>query len=453
VLRTFLGGPAPTAILDALWTPMFILAAFLLHPVLGIVAVVSAIFLFILAWLDEVTTRAPLERADAASRLSSAHAAAAASNAELIESMGMVEAVGARWFAKNREALIHIRDAGMRSKRIVAVSRFFRLAVYIAVLGVGAWLAVDRQITGGVMVAASILVSRALAPIEQAITVWRQLITVRLSLHRLNAHFTADQRVQSSLTLPAPAGRLTAEGLGYAPPQSDKTILRDVNFDIAPGDCVAVVGPSGSGKTTLARLLVGAYRPTAGSVRLDTADVQQWRRSDFGRHIGYVPQSVQLLPGTIRDNIARMRDAAVVADEDIIAAAKRAGVHEMILRLPKGYDTAIGENGLMLSGGQKQRIALALALFGSPKVLVLDEPNSNLDADGETALLRAIAVLRESGTTVVLITHKLNLINTAEKIIVMRDGTVEMFGPRSTVLQRLGAVQPLATAGFKVAGE
>jgi len=229
--------------------------------------------------------------------------------------------------------------------------------------------------------------------------------------------------------------------------------LRDVNFDIAPGDCVAVVGPSGSGKTTLARLLVGAYRPTAGSVRLDAADAQQWRRSDFGRHIGYVPQSVQLLPGTIRDNIARMRDAAVVADEDIIAAAKRAGVHEMILRLPKGYDTAIGENGLMLSGGQKQRIALALALFGSPKVLVLDEPNSNLDADGETALLRAIAVLRESGTTVVLITHKLNLINTAEKIIVMRDGTVEMVGPRSTVLQRLGAVQPLATAGFKMAGE
>jgi len=343
----------------------------------------------------------------------------------------------------------------MRSKKIMAISRFFRLAIYIAVLGVGAWLAVHREITGGVMVAASILVSRALAPIEQAITVWRQLITVRFAIHRLNTHFTADHRIQSTLTLPAPAGRLTAEGLFYSPPLSEKPILRDVNFDISAGDCVAVVGPSGSGKTTLARLLVGAYRPSAGHVRLDAADVQQWRRSDFGRHIGYVPQSVQLLPGTIRDNIARMRDADV-DDQEIIAAAKRAGVHEMILRLPNGYDTAIGECGLMLSGGQKQRIALALALFGSPKVLVLDEPNSNLDADGETALLRAIAVLRESGTTVVLITHKLNLINAAEKILVMREGSVEMFGPRMAVLQRLGAVaQPTAATGLKtsMAGE
>jgi ABC-type protease/lipase transport system fused ATPase/permease subunit len=211
---------------------------------------------------------------------------------------------------------------------------------------------------------------------------------------------------------------------------------------------VAVVGPSGSGKSTLARLLVGAYRPTAGHVRLDAADVQQWRRTDLGKHIGYVPQTVQLLPGTIRDNISRMRDANDFDDEQIIAAAKRAGVHDLILRLPKGYDTLIGDGGLMLSGGQRQRIALALALFGMPRVVVLDEPNSNLDAEGEAALLRALAVLREAGSTVVVITHKLNLISISDKVLVMRDGAVEMFGPRVAVLDRLGgAVQTIAPAG------
>jgi ABC-type protease/lipase transport system fused ATPase/permease subunit len=282
-------------------------------------------------------------------------------------------------------------------------------------------------------------VSRALAPIEQAITVWRQLVSVRFAIRRLNDNFTQEYRVQTSLDLPAPAGRLTAENLSYQPAGSEKPILRNVSFAIAPGECVAVVGPSGSGKSTLARLLVGAYRPTAGHVRLDIADVQQWRRTDFGKHVGYVPQTVQLLPGTIRDNISRMRDAADINDEQIIAAAKCAGVHDLILRLPKGYDTPIGEGGMMLSGGQRQRIALAMALFGIPKVVVLDEPNSNLDIEGETALLRAIAVLREARSTVVVITHKINLINVADNVLVLRDGAVEMFGPRVAVLGRLGS--------------
>jgi PrtD family type I secretion system ABC transporter len=447
-LRTFLGSPALTAVLDAMWTPMFIAVAFLLHPLLGLVALASAIFLFVLAWIDEVTTRAPLQRAGIAAGASAAHAMASARNAELIESMGMLDVVGARWFAKNREALVQARDASMRSKKIVAVSRFFRLAVYIAVLGVGAWLAVNREITGGVMVAASIIVSRALAPIEQAITVWRQLVSVRFAIHRLNDNFTQEHRVETSLVLPTPAGRLSAENLTYLPPKAEKPILRNVSFVIAPGECVAVVGPSGSGKSTLARLLVGAYRPTAGHVRLDAADVQQWRRTDLGKHFGYVPQTVQLLPGTIRDNISRMRDANDFDDEQIIAAAKRAGVHDLILRLPKGYDTLIGDGGLMLSGGQRQRIALALALFGMPRVVVLDEPNSNLDAEGEAALLRALAMLREAGSTVVVITHKLNLIGISDKVLVMRDGAVEMFGPRVAVLDRLGgAVQTTAPAG------
>jgi len=396
-----------------------------------------------------VATRGPLLRAGEATSASAAHAMAAARNAELIESMGMMDVVGARWFAKNRNALIQARDASMHSKRIVAFSRFFRLAVYIAVLGVGAWLAVDRQITGGVMVAASIIVSRALAPIEQAITVWRQLVSVRFAVHRLNDSFAQEYRSETSLSLPAPAGRLSAESLTYQPPKSEKPILRNVSFIITPGECVAIVGPSGSGKSTLARLLVGAYRPSAGHVRLDAADVQQWRRSELGRYIGYVPQTVQLLPGTIRDNISRMRDENDVEEEQIIAAAQRAGVHDLILRLPNGYDTSIGEGGLMLSGGQRQRLALALALFGIPKVVVMDEPNSNLDSEGEAALLRAIAVLREAGSTVVVIIHKVNLINVSDKVLVMRDGAVEMFGPRVAVLDRLGgAIQTSAPAGI-----
>jgi len=448
VVRSFLGSPALTAVLDALWTPMFIVVVFLLHPLLGLVALASAIVLFVFAWVDEVTTRAPLQRAGQAAVSSASNAMASARNAELIQSMGMLNVVGARWFAKNREALLQARDASMRSKKIVAVSRFFRLAVYIAVLGVGAWLAVEREITGGVMVAASIIVSRALAPIEQAITVWRQLVSVRLAIRRLNDNFTQEHRVETSLTLPAPAGRLTAENLTYLPPKAEKPILRNVSFAIAAGECVAVVGASGSGKSTLARLLVGAYRPTTGHVRLDTADVQQWRRSDIGKYVGYVPQTVQLLPGTIRDNISRMREAKDFDDEQIIAAAKRAGVHDLILRLPMGYDTPIGDGGLMLSGGQRQRIALALALFGTPKVVVLDEPNSNLDAEGESALLRAIAMLREAGSTVVVITHKLNLIGVSDKVLVMRDGAVEMFGARVAVLDRLGAaIQTTAPAG------
>jgi PrtD family type I secretion system ABC transporter len=295
------------------------------------------------------------------------------------------------------------------------------------------------------MVAASIIVSRALAPIEQAITVWRQLVSVRFAIRRLNENFTQAYRSETSMTLPAPAGRLSAESLIYQPPNMEKPILRNVDFVIAPGESVAVVGPSGSGKSTLARLLVGVYRPTAGHVRLDTADVQQWRRSELGRHIGYVPQTVQLLPGSIRDNICRMRDAGDVQEDEIIAAAKRAGVHDLILRLPKGYDTLVGEGGLMLSGGQRQRIALALALFGMPRVVVLDEPNSNLDTDGEAALLRAMTLLREAGSTVVVITHKLNLINVSDKVLVMRDGAVEMYGPRVAVLDRLGGAVQTST--------
>ena len=451
-VRAFLGSPALTAVLDAMWTPMFIAVAFLLHPLLGLVAVLSAVFLFFLAWIDEVTTRAPLQRAGVAASISAAHAAASARNAELIESMGMMDAVGARWFARNREVLVQARDASMRSKKIVAISRFFRLAVYIVVLGTGAWLAVNREITGGVMVAASIIVSRALAPVEQAITVWRQLVSVRLAIRRLNETFVRQLRTESSLNLPAPVGRLSAENLSYLPAGSEKPILRNVNFAIAPGECVAVVGPSGSGKSTLARLLVGVYRPTSGHVRLDTADVLHWRRADLGRHIGYVPQTVQLLPGTIRENISRMRNPEEGEDEKIVAAARRAGVHDLILRLPKGYDTPIGTSGNMLSGGQRQRIALALALFGMPKLVVLDEPNSNLDTEGESALLRALMLLREAGSTIVVITHKLNLINVSDKVLVMRDGSVEMFGPRVTVLDRLGgAVQTsgLAASEFK----
>jgi PrtD family type I secretion system ABC transporter len=436
-VRNFLAGPAITAVLDAVWTPIFIIAAFLIHPLLGVLGLISAAILFALAWYDEVSTRAPLRNAGDAAQIAAAHAVAAVRNAELIESMGVGEAVAERWFEKNRAAMVFAREAGLRSKRIASASRFYRFAVYIVVLGTGAWLALNHQVTSGAIVGGSIIVARALSPIDQAIAVWRQLVSFRLALPRLNAQFAADFREETEVSLPPPAGRLTVEELYFTPPGCEKPVLRNVNFEVLPGDFVAVVGPSGSGKSTLMRLLVGLYPPSHGHVRLDAAEVWRWRRDEFGRHVGYLPQTVQLLPGTVRDNISRMNLDSAIDDQDVIAAAKWAGVHEMILRLPDGYDTLIGDRDAVLSGGQRQRIALALALFGAPRLLVLDEPDANLDMEGEVALKRALALLKEAGTTVAMVSHKLGLIDQCDKILVMKDGAGVMFGPRERVKSQL----------------
>jgi len=363
-------------------------------------------------------------------------------NAEAIDAMGMMPGVAAGWIAANERVLDQQALASNRAGIVLASSKFVRLAVQIAVLGTGALLAVQQELSAGAMIAGSILTARALAPVEQAIGTWKQIISARAAYARLRGHFGDPELLRAaSMRLPAPCGHLSVEALTFVYPGTRHPILKGVSFALEPGEALAIVGPSAAGKSTLARLLIGVWRPTAGAVRLDGADVHAWNREDFGRHVGYLPQDVELFAGSVRDNIARLTDAPAAA---IVQAAQMAGVHEMILRLPMGYETEIGEAGTILSGGQRQRIGLARALLGQPRLLVLDEPNSNLDHDGEEALAGAIAAAKASGGTVALIAHRPSMLAHVDKVLVLRGGQVEAFGARNEVLKVIGRPRPIA---------
>jgi PrtD family type I secretion system ABC transporter len=333
-------------------------------------------------------------------------------------------------------SLRHSRSASNRGSALTAASKFCRLAVQVLLMAGGAWLAMRHAITGGAMIASSIMMSRALAPVEQAIGTSRQLASARLAYARLRETLAAPGRRAAGLQLPRPSGRLTVDNLSWSPGDPGRPVLSQIGFELAPGESLAIIGPSAAGKSSLARLLVGVRRPTAGSVRLDGAEIGLWPREDFGRHVGYLPQEVALLPGTIAENIARMKAAPA---EDVIDAARRAGVHEMVLRLPQGYDTSISDAGSILSGGQRQRIALARALFGDPRLVVLDEPNASLDSEGEAALASAMIELKARGATLVVITHRMPLVSQTDKLLLLRDGAIELFGPRRQVMDRLRA--------------
>jgi ATP-binding cassette subfamily C protein/ATP-binding cassette subfamily C protein EexD len=326
------------------------------------------------------------------------------------------------------------QSAADRAGVIMGLTKFFRLTVQIAVLGAGALLVLENALTAGAMIAGSIIMGRALAPVEQMIGAWKQLVSARQSYRRLSAHLTLPRIRPGGMPLPEPSGRLALERVTYAFPGTNVPIIKGVGFALEPGDSCAIIGPSAAGKTTLIRLVIGVLEPNAGTVRLDGANVFQWLREDFGRHVGYLPQDVELFDGTVVENIARM---GTPDPDSVFAAAKLAGCHEMILKLPKGYETEIGESGTFLSGGQRQMIGLARALYGRPKLVVLDEPNSNLDGDGEQALLRALEHIKQAGTTVVLVSHRPALVQGVDKVVVLRDGMVEMFGPRQEVLKRL----------------
>lgn len=357
-----------------------------------------------------------------------------ARNAEVINSMGMLPAVIGHWRGSVSTIAALQQRAMDRSSVLVAATKFFRLAVQIAILGVGVYLVLGQEITAGVSIAGSIIMGRALAPVEQMIGGWKQLVQARQSFRRLQA-FLAQPRIRPpGLPLPEPSGRLTMERVSYAFAGQGVPMIKGVDFTIEPGESLGVIGPSAAGKTTLIRLLIGVLPPTAGTVRLDGADVYQWMREDFGRHVGYLPQDVELFDGTVFDNIARMGDAN---PETVYEAAQTAGCHEMILRLPSGYETRIGEGGIYLSGGQRQLVGLARAMFGRPKLVVLDEPNSNLDGDAETGLIRALERLKMQGITVVLVSHRPTLVQGLDKVLLLKDGAVQMFGPRAEVLKHL----------------
>lgn len=433
-VRQFLTGPGPFAFFDAPWIPVYVLVIFLFHPVLGWVALAGAAVLFVLALCNEAMTRKPLQQANLEIGTANTVAAASLRNADSIAAMGMLPGILSRWRFQHERGIALQGQASDSAGSITASSKAIRLFLQVAILGAGASLAIDQLISPGTMIAASIIMGRALAPVEQAIGHWRGFVAMRAAYHRLNQLLDYHRVAEEPLALPAPKGRLTVENLVAAPPGATKPVLRDVSFSLDPGEALGVIGPSASGKTTLARLLLGVWRPLSGTVRLDGAEVHAWPRDSFGKHAGYLPQDVELFDGTVADNICRFADDADA--QAIVAAAQHADVHELVLKLPKGYETRVAEGGAALSGGQRQRIALARALFGDPVFVVLDEPNANLDAAGDAALTRAIIHLKKRGAAAVVMAHRPSAIAAVDKLLVLRDGRVQDFGPKDEVLAR-----------------
>jgi PrtD family type I secretion system ABC transporter len=433
IFRTFLTGSGVFPIMDAPWAPLFLAVLFILHPLLGFIGTAGAVVLFGLALANEMLTRDPLRRAGAAARSSQLHADMAVRNADVVEAMGMLPGLVERWRSVNRDVLALQELASGRAGLISAISKIVRMALQSVILGAGAYLTIEHEASGGVMIGASIILGRALSPVEQAITAWKGLVAARGAYARLKAQLVATPERGLRTSLPAPDGHLRLDGVVFAPPGVKEAVIRNVSFAVPAGEIVVLIGPSAAGKTTLARLVVGNWQPQRGNVRLDGADLSTWEPDELGPHVGYLPQDVELFAGTVRDNIARMGDGP---DSAVIEAAKKADVHEMILDLPQGYDTEIGDGGAWLSGGQRQRIALARALYGDPKLLVLDEPSSSLDTTAENRLIQTLAALRGK-VTVVLVTHRLNLLGLADKVLLLRAGAVEAFGPRDEIMARL----------------
>ncbi|MDH0629041.1 type I secretion system permease/ATPase [Pseudomonas mosselii] len=431
-LRQFATGQALFAFFDAPWFPVYLLVMFLFSPWLGLMALLGAVLLTLLAWVNERLTQAPFAEAGQLSQQAGLEASANLRNAEVIEAMGMLAAVRQRWARLHHGFLARQNLGSERTAAVTALTKTVRLALQSLVLGLGAWLAIEQLITPGMMIAGSILMARVLAPIDQLIGAWRQWSGARLAYQRLSELLRAQPPRPAGMPLPAPLGKLTLEQVGATQPGSSRLCLNNLGFELPAGESLGIIGPSGSGKSTLARLLVGAVVPASGKVRLDGADLRVWDRGALGQHIGYLPQDVQLFAGSIADNIARL---GAVDAQQVVAAAQLAGVHDMILKLPGGYDTLLGEGGLGLSGGQRQRIGLARALYGLPALIVLDEPNSNLDEAGEQALVEAIARLREHKRTLILITHKSSLLAGLDNLLMLKGGQLQAFGPTARVLQ------------------
>ena len=447
-IRQFVTGNALFAFFDAPWAPVYIFVIFLFDFWLGVFALGGTLILIALAIINQVVTRKPLAEANSLAVASSTHANNTLRNAEVIEAMGMMPNLQSRWYRTHEQFLKLQGEASEKAAVVSAYTRFFRIALQSLVLGLGALLVLQGNITAGMMIAGSILLGRALAPVEMVINVWKQWSGVRSAHERLVKLLEANPERKAGMELPAPKGDLRVEGVSAAPPGVRMPLLRNLNLAVDAGDVLGIIGPSGSGKSTLARLLVGVWPALMGTVRLDGADIYHWNKDQLGPHVGYLPQDIELFAGTISENIARFGQ---VDPEKVIATARMAGVHEMILQFNDGYDTQIGEGGNSLSGGQKQRIALARAVYGMPALVVLDEPNSNLDETGEEALRAAISRLREAGKTVVLITHRTSIIAATTKLLLLRDGTVGMFGPTQQVLASLAQANQQRKAGAPAA--
>jgi ATP-binding cassette subfamily C protein len=433
-VRAVLSGPGPSALVDLPFAPFFLMLIFAIHPLLGITALAGALVLLALPLLSGRLARRPTETAGRATLRRAVEGETQRRNAETARAMGFVDRLRDRSLAAAETMGAAEITAADVTGGFTAAARVTRMALQSVLLGVGAWLVIGNEVSAGAILASSVLVGRVLAPVDLAIANWRGLVEARMALTRLAEVLPAAPAIERT-RLPAPAARLTVEGLAVTPPGTDRPVVHGVDFTLEAGEVLAIVGPSGAGKSSIARALVGLWTPTAGAVRLDGARLDQWEPADLGRHIGWVPQSVGFFDASIAENIARLDPAA---DSDaVIAAARAAGIHELILRTEAGYDTPIGDAHGPFSTGQRQRLALARAIYGDPFLLVLDEANSNLDSRGEAALTRAVADAKSRGAIVVLITHRSNLISAADRLLVIDDGTMKAFGHRDDVVRAL----------------
>jgi ATP-binding cassette, subfamily C, bacterial len=445
-IRDFIGSGGLLPFLDLPWVPVFVLLTFAIHPGLGMVAIISAVLVAAAALASEALTRSPLLAA--AQHLADAqrHSTGVLRDAETISVLGMRSTMQGIWLKHHEATLSRVAVGNTLGNLLLCMTKFVRSGVQIAIMGVAAYLVIDGAMQAGVIFAASLMIGRALAPVEQSVASWRRFVAAREALVKLSEIFAASPAEADVLELPRPTGRLSVEGAYVKAPGTNDLVLRNVSFTLEPGETLAIVGASGSGKSTLVRILTGIWSMSAGAVRIDGATLSQWAPDLLGLHVGYVPQDIVLFEGTIAQNIARH---GTVDDTKVLAAARAAGVHEAILRLPRGYESAVGMSGETLSGGMRQRVALARALYGDPSIVILDEPNSNLDTAGDQALGDAIARLKAARRTVVVVSHKSGLIAQTDKILLMADGAVQAFGGRDEIVGRLG--RPRVVAGTQSA--
>ena len=445
-VKNFISSPTLFNVIDMMWVPLYLLVVFMLHPFFGWISTIGVIALFGLTWYNERATRVAIKASQSQSARNMQYAECLVRNSEVIDAMGMANHTVAHWADRYVEESDETDETQNFSSAIVSVTKFVRNVVQVTLLGVGALLVLDHQLTGGAMIAGSIIAARLLAPIEASMSYWRQFVIARQSFQRLVQFFDLPRVRPSEMSLPRPEGRLSVQALTYVVPGLKSAILKAVSFAVDAGTTLAIVGPSASGKTTLSRMLVGVLKPSSGHVRLDGADTFEWMRSDFGKHVGYLPQDIELLPGTVRQNISRFQPDT--NDGDVIAAAKLADCHDMILQLDGGYDCLLTEGGFQLSGGQRQRIGLARALFGTPRMVILDEPNSSLDARGDAALAATINRLKAMKVTTVIVSHRANLLQMADKIVMMMDGRIVKFGNARDVIESMsGKKLPPPTNG------
>lgn len=434
-LRNFFSGSAVFAFFDIPWMPIYFLLIFILHPSLGITSVLGGVIVFFLGLLTQKLTSQKISQANNIYRRANLLLSCALRNAYAVKSMGMVDTVGKRWKIMNDEVIWLQTHASKRAGLLHSVSKAFRIGLQVLIYAVGAYLTVTHQATAGVMIAASIIMGRALAPIDQAMSTYRQSIEARSSYRKIRNSLTAT-KTDSFMDLPLPVGDLSAKGVTFS--VAGRSILKGINFHLRPGTILAIIGPSASGKSTLCKVLLGIWPLSGGEIRLDGAELALWDSEKLGAFLGYLPQDIELFPGTIAENIARLKE---VDAEEVVRAAQLAGVHELILHLPKGYDTQVGEFGEELSGGQRQRIGFARAVYGEPCLIVLDEPNSNLDEEGEARLLQSLARLKQLGKTVVLVAHKPSILSAADEIMFLKEGQVMIYGPREAVLNKISDIR------------